>query len=80
MLLLTGIETYENQKKFAKIVFDELQEIQRNGLIIEGVMHDIELVCCCDWKASAIIEGKINEGYQCGFLLVYLRHIILSFS
>ena len=52
------MESYDNQKKFAKIVFDELRGIEETGLMIEGVHHEIQLVCCCDWKAAAVIKGK----------------------
>ena len=53
-----GTETYDNQKNFAKIVFDELKDIEHTGLMLDQQLHTIELVCCCDWKASALIEGN----------------------
>ena len=53
-----GAETYENQLKYGKEVFQELREIQENGFDFQGVHHDIKIVSCCDWKAGACIEGQ----------------------
>ena len=55
-----GKETYENQKKYASEVFKQLENIHNNGIIIAGCWHEIDVVCCCDWKAGACLEGKSN--------------------
>ena len=62
---ILGIENYDNQMKYGKKTFDELEEIHRNGFTFEGIHHDIDLVSCCDWKAAACIEGllTISLGY-----------------
>ena len=43
--------------KFGKRTFSELEDLKKSGLDIEGIHHDIHIVCCCDWKAGACIEG-----------------------
>ena len=53
----SGDETYNNQMKYGKEVFEELNELQQNGFDFEGIHHDIKIVSCCDWKAGACIEG-----------------------
>ena len=52
-----GHETYENQVKFGKKTFLELEDISRNGFYFEGILHQVDVVCCSDWKAGACIEG-----------------------
>ena len=59
--LFKGDETYENQKKFGQQVFDELKDIDRNGLTIDGIWHEIHVSSSCDWKAAACIEGIYNK-------------------
>ena len=58
MSLITGDENYDNQVKYGQEVFHQLHEIQQNGFHFEGVLHAIKVICCCDWKAGACIEGK----------------------
>ena len=62
LIFFTGPENYENQIKYGKEVFEELKELQENGFNFFGSYHDINIVCCCDWKAGACIEG---ECYAC---------------
>ena len=50
-------ETYENQIKFGKHTFSELEQIRREGYYFNGIHHEIEVFLCCDWKAGACIEG-----------------------
>ena len=54
---ISGDETYQNQKKYGKEIFDELKDIDTNGIVILGVWHMIDVVSSCDWKAAACIEG-----------------------
>ena len=44
--------------KYGEEVFNELKDLQENGYYFEGIHHEIIIVCCCDWKAGACIEGK----------------------
>ena len=55
---LTGEENYENIRDFGQQIFHELKDISQNGMTIEGVHHDIDVVSSCDWKAEALIEGR----------------------
>ena len=54
------METYENQCKYGKVTFEELEKLQSEGLMLHGIHHDIEIVCCSDWKAGACMEGMIT--------------------
>ena len=60
MFLILGIENYDNQVKYGKRTFAELEELDRNGFKFEGVHHEIDVVSCCDWKAAACIEGLVH--------------------
>ena len=57
LVLFSGHESYENQVKFGKKTFLELEAIATNGYHFNGIWHKIDVVCCCDWKAGACIEG-----------------------
>ena len=61
LCLFEGDENYENQKKFGKQIFDELKDIDRNGLVIDGIWHEIHVSSSCDWKAAACIEGNYDQ-------------------
>ena len=55
--------------KYGKEIFEELQNLQMNGIIIANHHHEIKVVSCCDWKAGACIEG-INSAtsiYFCSY-------------
>ena len=54
---ISGDEDYKNIQRFGKPIFDDLKELSENGLLIEGVNHNIDVVCSSDWKAQATIEG-----------------------
>ena len=56
--MIIGDESYENYKKHAGDVFDQLNELQENGLEIEGDLHKIVIVHSSDWKAAACIDGE----------------------
>ena len=56
--IFQGAETYENQLKYGKEIFEELQNLQSTGYFFRGCHHEIHIVCCCDWKAGACIEGS----------------------
>ena len=43
--------------KYRKEVFQELTNLNEYGFEFEGIHHDITVICCCDWKAGACIEG-----------------------
>ena len=58
---MLGAETYDNQVKYGKDVFEELMYLQEHGFKFEGVHHDIKIICCCDWKVGACIEGKVSK-------------------
>ena len=53
-----GQENYDNQLKFGAKTFSELDELRVSGYHFNGIHHQIDTVCCCDWKAGACIEGK----------------------
>ena len=55
--MIVGSENYENQIKYGAEVFKELQELQSTGFNFYGIQHEIKVICCCDWKAGACIEG-----------------------
>ena len=52
-----GVENYENQMKYGKKTFQELEYVNTNGFAFEGILHRIDVISCCDWKAAACIEG-----------------------
>ena len=54
---LIGKESYENQKRFAKLVFDEVQTLVNSGISIKNQMHKLSLTCSCDWKGATFLEG-----------------------
>ena len=54
---ILGNESYENQKEYGEKIFNELHDMKENGVEINEINHKIHLVCSCDWKASACIEG-----------------------
>ena len=43
--------------KYGHVTFSELHKIAQEGLILRGIHHDVHIVSCSDWKASACIEG-----------------------
>ena len=61
----SGQETYENQAKYGKVIFEELNTLQESGITFDGFWHKIELVSCSDWKAAACIEGIKMIMIQC---------------
>ena len=56
---LSGDEDYENIGRFGKPIFDDLKDLSQNGLVIEGVNHNIDVVSSSDWKVQATIEGEL---------------------
>ena len=60
-MLYEGEESYDNQIRFGKETFKELQTIDKTGYYFEGIHHQIDLVCCCDWKAAACLEGLYHS-------------------
>ena len=53
----TGEENYENQMKYRRETFSELQHLLEHDYCFQGKQHSIDVVCCCDWKAGACIDG-----------------------
>ena len=45
--------------KYGQETFSELEHIIQTGYCFQGIQHSVEVVCCCDWKAAACIEGTI---------------------
>ena len=58
-IIWPGQENYENQMKYGCGTFIELENLQKNGFDFQGIKHSINVVCCCDWKAGACIEGNV---------------------
>ena len=58
VIYCAGKENYENQCKYGKETFQELEALQKTGYLFQGHHHSIEVVCCSDWKAAACIEGS----------------------
>ena len=56
---VVGVENYENQMKYGKKTFAELEDLNQNGFHFNGIHHQIDVVSCCDWKAAACIEGTV---------------------
>ena len=52
-------------------MFMELEDLRNCGYYFEGIHHTIDVVCCCDWKAGACIEG-MNLANMFNFLEIYL--------
>ena len=64
---ILGDENYEQFQMYAKEVFQELEHIGQNGLMVEGLLHEIEISCCCDWKVAACIpyqKGNMTKVRQ----------------
>ena len=57
LIVYTGKENYDNQIKYGEETFKELEEINKTGFVFRGIQHKIHVLCCCDWKAGACIEG-----------------------
>ena len=57
-VLLIGDENYINQKEYGERIFKELQDFAEEGVEINDIHHDIELVSACDWKGAVCIEGN----------------------
>ena len=55
--LFSGQENYENQMRFGKRTFAELENLNKNGIVLKGIQHSIDIVSCSDWKAGACLEG-----------------------
>ena len=60
----TGEENYENIRDFGQPIFEEMKDISANGIVFQGVHHEIDVVSSCDWKAEAIIEGMCKDVLQ----------------
>ena len=56
--------------KYGKETFCELEYVNENGFIFQGIHYDIQVVSCCDWKAAACIEGNCCVIYQVEFLVI----------
>ena len=54
----TGDESYDNYQKYATDIFEQLNDLQQNGIDVQGVAHQILLLHSSDWKAAACIDGK----------------------
>ena len=69
--ILIGEENYDDQKKYGGKVFDQLNNLQTNGIEIKGVWHRIDLVCCSDWKCGSMMEGinGVTSKYFCRYCL-----------
>ena len=66
----SGAENFENQLRYGRKTFAELEEINRNGFYFSGIHHKVDVISCCDWKAAACIEGNYNNitnvtSYRC---------------
>ena len=57
LFMFTGEETYENQVKFGTETFQELEHLDEEGYSFQGIHHKVNVICCCDWKARACLEG-----------------------
>ena len=55
-----GDENYDNQVKYGADTFLALEQIKSEGFLFGGVHHKVDVVCCCDWKAGACIEGSLD--------------------
>ena len=66
--ILKGQENYENQMRFGKRTFAELENCSNNGLILKGIQHKVDIVSCSDWKAGACLEGLLLGGLSFGTL------------
>ena len=63
-VLFKGDENYDNQKLFGQEVFNELARINRNGYYFDGKHHQVKVVCCCDWKAAATLQGYLYISFH----------------
>ena len=46
--------------KYGNEIFKELHDINTHGMEFGGIHHQVLVVCCCDWKAGACIEGELS--------------------
>ena len=46
--------------KFGKETFEELIDMNDNGIVIDEKQHDIKIISCSDWKAAACLEGTVE--------------------
>ena len=65
LCILLGSETYDNQLKYGNETFKELELISKTGWYFENIHHSVDVVCCCDWKAGACLEGTQSTIIEC---------------
>ena len=56
---MVGDESYDSLKENASQTFRELESLDKLGIFIDGVHHDIKVISSSDWKAGCCIEGKV---------------------
>ena len=52
-------------------MFEQLNNIIRDGTFFDGVWHKIDVVCCSDWKCGSLMEGLngVTSRYFCRYCL-----------
>ena len=54
---MSGTEDYESLVRYGHETCQELENMDVNGLVIEGIHHDMKVLSSGDWKAASCIEG-----------------------
>ena len=63
--------------RFGKKTFSELEHINTNGYFFNGIHHQVDVICCSDWKAAACLEGT-EHGFIHDLYMSQIRHKIYS--
>lgn len=55
---LTGKESYEVLGQEGRSTFDEIMDLQSNGIRINTHHHEVDVLLTCDWKCLCTIQGQ----------------------
>ena len=65
--LYDGGEDYEEMKNSLVDVFEEVEELEKNGFTHNGRVYEFDYYLCCDWKMLANLMGlnQANSTFFC---------------
>ena len=70
-----GAENYDTFKEYGMSTFKELHDIDKNGIVINGVHHHIKVLSTSDWKACSVIEGIMKFFSHIAYVLTFTTFV-----
>ncbi|KAI8487200.1 hypothetical protein Bbelb_349980 [Branchiostoma belcheri] len=68
VFIYEGGEDYETQQKTAALVYQEIEDIRQNGIVIDGKLIKVKWYLTADWKYMATLLG-LNQASSKAFCI-----------